>query len=461
MSYTSFYSEDQSSRLTAVPYICMLPELANPALYLEAAERVRKRQLRTRDARPLVPGGPHLAPMDAQLNELARRLANEVSTTYYAFSPVVERRARIAGKERVLQRATPLDDIVLGALARALGQRLEPGLSSRVFSYRRGRSARQALYELRAYLRRHARERPDPRARGLYVLRRDVQGYGDAIPSGADSQLWPQLAAALARAGVEPSARLLGWLRVAFRPPLARGQWLEEPDLGVPTGSPLQPLACNLYLSPLDALCEAEPEGFYARYGDDILFAHPCADVTQRMAASMDARLAELRLASSAQKSGSYYFTAPGRPSPVPGFRGISSLDYLGVRVDFRGAFGMKRDRQRALLRDLRARLIGSRRLLHDLRAEQRARALAEVINAALRPDHPVAGPAAAFVRATLDDRAQLRAIDQLLVRALARSLSGDASVRALRRYPPRRLRAEAGLASLVRQKNRAQKAAS
>lgn len=412
----------------------MLPPLAHPELYRAAAERVRKRQLRAGDPRPLVPGGPHLAAMEAQLDALARQLAQEVSTQFYAFGPVVERRARVAGKERILQRATPLDDIVLGALAQVLAELIEPSLSERVFSYRRGRAARDALREWRWFLREHARLRPDPRQRGLYVLRRDIQHYGDAIPSGADSRLWPQLAAALARAGVEPAPRLLEWLRAAFRPLLARGEWVEEPRVGLPTGSPLQPLACNLYLSPLDAVCEAESLGFYARYGDDILFAHPDAREAVRVRAQIDRTLATLQLASSPGKSGDYYFTAAGRASEVPGFRGVSHLEYLGVRVDFRGAFGLKRARVRALFSDLRARVARSRSLLGDATQAQRASTLAAVINTALSPHHPVANEAAAFLYATADDRSQLRDLDYQLARLLARSLTGDVSPRALRR---------------------------
>ena len=436
----------------------MLPQLAHPELYRAAAERVRKRQLRAGDARPLVAGGPHLAAMEARLDALARQLAQEVSTQFYAFSPVVERRARVAGKERVLQRATPLDDIVLGALAQVLAELLEPSLSARVFSYRRGRSARHALQDWRDFLREHARQRPDPRQRGLYVLRRDISHYGDAIPSGADSRLWLQLAAALARAGVEPSARLMEWLRAAFRPLLARGEWVEEPCVGLPTGSPLQPLACNLYLSPLDAACEAEPEAFYARYGDDILFAHPDARVAARVRAQIDQTLAELQLASSPSKSGDYYFTAAGRASEVPGFRGVSNLEYLGVRVDFRGAFGLKRAHMRSLFSDLRARLTRSRAVLADAAPEQRAQTLATVINAALSPHHPIANESAAFLHATADDRSQLRDLDYQLARLLAHTLTGDPSPRALRHHSPRQLRAQAGLKSLERRKQRANK---
>ncbi len=49
--------------------------------------------------------------------------------------------------------------------------------------------------------------------------------------------------------------------------------------MGLPTGSPLCCPIFNLYLSDLDHLISAYEEGFYARYGDDLLFATPDLDL--------------------------------------------------------------------------------------------------------------------------------------------------------------------------------------
>jgi hypothetical protein len=254
------------------------------------------------------------------------------------------------------------------------------------------------------------------------------------------------------------------WLRAAFRPEVMRGQRILPPcDRGVPTGSPLQPLACNLYLTPLDALCDSVEDGFYARYGDDVLFAHPDAARACATAERIDACIAELGLQANPGKSSAFFFTAPGCPSPLPAFAPARSLDYLGMRVDFQGAFGLKRDKLRALLDDLDGRLSRSAALLprrdRDLRGDTlgpalRAQTLAAVVRAALDRDHPLAHSSALLLAERVDDRGQLRDLDYKLARLLARHLTADASPRAFRRYPPRRLR-ELGLFSLEHQRAR------
>jgi hypothetical protein len=435
----------------------MIERLADPELYIASAERVRARQRRTNDVRPLTPHGPRLAALGTNLDGMARRLARDVKAGGYAFSPVLPRLARIEGKQRALYVATPLDDIVLGALAQALSEVCEPAWSAHLHSYRRGRSPWSAIDALRAYVRAHRALRPDPRTRGLYVLRRDVRGYGDAIRVDAESRLWLQLSDALRTAQIEPTARLLAWLKSAFRPAVEIApERFEWPARGVPTGSPLQPIACNLYLSPLDELCERVPGAFYARYGDDVLFAHPEARVVESCMRAIDACIAALGLELSADKCGAYYFTAAGCASPAPGFRGVSGCDYLGVRIDFRGSTTLKREKLHDLLHDVQQRLARSVQQLKAADAGSCASGLCSIVNAALDPAHPLAHASAAALRMRVDDRGQLRDLDYKLARLVAQALSGRASVRAFRSHPPRVLREQAGLVSLVRERDRA-----
>lgn len=435
----------------------MIKRLADPELYVASAERVRARQQRTNDVRPLTPHGPRLASLGTNLDGMARRLARDVKAGRYAFSPVLPRLARIEGKPRALYLATPLDDIVLGALAQVLSEAFEPTWSAHLHSYRRGRSPWSAIDAFRAYVRAHRAERPDPRTRGLFVLRRDVRAYGDAIGVGAESRLWLQLADALRRADIEPTPRLLAWLRSAFRPAVETGpERFELPTRGVPTGSPLQPIACNLYLSPLDQLCEQVPGAFYARYGDDVLFAHPDAGVVESCAPAMDACIAALGLELSADKCAAYYFTGAGRASPAREFRGVSGCDYLGVRVDFRGSTTLKREKLHDLLDDVQQRLARSVLQLRAADAAGCAAGLCRIVNAALDPAHPLAHSSASALRRRVDDRGQLRDIDYKLARLVAQTLSGRPGVRAFRRHPPRVLREQAGLVSVVHERDRA-----
>ena len=384
-----------------LPSSDLFARLADPALYVASAERVRERQLESGQFRPLADQGPWLQAV-ADLEGFARALARDVGRGEYAFGPVVARKALVRGEMRTLYVASPLDEIVLGALASTFGPLIEPFLSEHVHSYRRGRSALQAVRGFLHYLRAHRASSSERRNWGLYVLRRDVRAYGEAIASGPDSRLWPLLERALERAGYAPQPAHLAWLQSAFRPDVRDGQGAaSRPVVGIPTGSALQPAACNLYLTPVDRRLDSVPGGFYARYGDDMLFAHPDPALVKGLALELDREIESLQLAWSPAKCASLYFNAAGRSAPLPHaeFKGTASLDYLGVRVDFSGVIGLKREKSRRLLRDLQHRLANTDRLLGGEAGEERARDLCAVANALLDPEHPSANPNAAALR--------------------------------------------------------------
>jgi hypothetical protein len=431
----------------------MFDRLADPNLYLASAERVRSRQLQRGDARPLRENGPSLRGLADDLPAMAQALSREVRAGRYVFGPVHCRQVHVGGKQRALYVSSPLDDIVLGGLAQALTELCEPSWSPRVFSYRRGRSAWSAIAELRAFLAAQRRARPKLE-RGLFVLRRDVRNYGDTLPADPESALYLQLTAALERAGVAVSQPVRDWLISAFRPRLRQPDGRESrPARGVPTGSPLQPLACNAYLRELDRLCERVPDAFYARFGDDLIFAHRDPALVRSTASALDREIAALGLEWSAHKSAALYFTEAGRPSPSDGFRATSACEYLGLRIDFRGSVGLTRGKLRALLGDVRRRLRNSGRLLTRASEQKRAAALCAVLNTALDPRHELAQRSTHALFRVVDDRRQLRDLDYKLAGLLAAELSRAPAPRAFRRHPPRRLRA-LGARSIVAERN-------
>ncbi|HET6332512.1 MAG TPA: reverse transcriptase domain-containing protein [Polyangiales bacterium] len=434
----------------------LFARLADPALYVVSAERVRERQLASGQLRPLASDGPWLQGV-LNIESFASALAREVGRGAYQFGAVRSRAAMIRGEMRTLYVAPPLDEVVLGALASAFAPWLEHFLSPRVFSYRRGRSALRAVEDWLQYLRAHRGRSSERRTWGLYVLRRDVRGYGDAIASGPDSRLWPLLREALARAGCAPSPAQEVWLKGAFRPPVIDSNGAQAlPELGIPTGSALQPTACNVYLTPIDRLLESVPDGFYARYGDDMLFAHPNPERVKAIAVELDRELEALKLSWSGSKCAQLYFNLAGRhPAREHAqFRGASSLDYLGLRVDFHGVIGLKHEKSRQLLRDLSLRLAHTDRLLRGAADSDRARDLCAIANALLDPVHPTANSNAVALRYLVSDRSQLRDLDHQIALRVAQQLSAQRGVRAFRKHSPRMLHMELGLTSLVRARN-------
>lgn len=389
--------------------------------------------------------------LTAHAPALARMLAAEVRGGHYAFQPLVPHAAVLNDKPRTIYRIDPLDAVVLGVLTRVLATALEPLLGTHLHSYRKGRSQWTACRALLVYLRAHAQERHDPRTRGLFVLRRDVRRYDENIPVGDDSALWSTLERLLGAQRLGLDGDLQQFLRRAFRPPVVQLSGEPRPlERGVPTGLPTQTIACNCYLLPLDAeLCALG--GFYARFGDDILFAHPEQQVAEEAARRLELGAAALGLSFNPDKSRAFWLTRPGRARPeAPAFAAVARLPYLGFDVGFDGA-RLRSDKRRSLLLALQTRIQHADRLFCTLPAEQRARALCEVVTTAFDPRSPLADRYASWLRLDVMSLAELKQLDHHLALMIAERLSGQRGVRAFRRYPPRALYSQHGLPSLVR----------
>jgi hypothetical protein len=433
----------------------VIDDMSRPAPYERELRRLcqkaRPGHTRGQAGVPLVVLGQHA-------REVARHLAQAVARGTYRGDPVVVRRRMVKGKERLLYTPPLLDTVVQRVAAGHLHRLVLMTLSPRVFSYQEGRSSWQALAELGAYLAEHRRVRARPKDRGLFVIQRDIKAYTDNIPVASWSPLWPMLRASCEHAGAAGGARLFELLRGMLRPEVIA----EEGGLlcritGVPTGTPPMPPVSNLYLSPADELLQRIPGAFYARFGDDILFAHPDAQVAREAAAGLDRIIGELHLTSSGKRPAQVYFTGPGRPSSAwPECHASSQLEYLGCRVGFLGRTSLSRRKLRELLADLRQRIRRTAALLAgDSGAQsERLSTLCAVVNRMLDPNDAQSTAAAGLLRVVLNDRSQLEQLDYRIALTIAETASGWRGPRAFRDVPYRTLRRDAGLRSLVAARN-------
>lgn len=332
-----------------------------------------------------------------------------------------------AGKRREIFVAEWPDRILLMRLGRALAERMEPLLSARVFSFRKGRSHWDALGELRTFL------RGVPAGRPVHVLRRDVTKFGDSIdPARARAQARDQL-------GVEPDSLAGRVLAQGLHITFEEGGVETTLDTGIPSGSPLCPPLENLYLGPLDRQLAALPDTFYARYGDDFLVATSSADTAAEARAIIGTTIGELGLTISPAKALDVTLTHVGQ-----------GFEWLGFRVGRDGRLGCKRARWREARRRVSGELERFVRTAFsaDLDEAQRLAVLRQGVAQILTPS---ANPWLASMVFEQDDPHPLRALDDHLARHLAVTLG-----RALGegRQQGWRLFRRVGYRSLVHQRN-------
>lgn len=428
--------------------------------YEDQIERLHNRHLLSKRMYTLEQEGVPLATLVQARSRLARILAASVAEGWYQSQPAVIREILTEGRGRRVFSYRLTDVIVHATIAGILQDALEPRLSSRVFSYRKGMSRWAAVTDFAAYLRSHRRSNSDPRRRGVYVLRRDVASYADSIPMTATSRLWSMVRENLAAA---PPTSILPehWTLIerAVRPEIFADGHRARASMvsGVATGQPIACVLFNMYLGDLDRALEGVPDSFYARYSDDILFAHPDPDVARSAARTMADVLHALGLRFKEIKACDRFLTRPGRPSPAwPEAKGTSAITFLGTRISADGAISIKQESVRTLLAELETRTRTAAGALEHADLDQTGRLVCAVVNQVL---DPYAGPeswreTAALLERVVTDRKQLAQLDYSLARLVLRVVTGDAGVRAFRRVPYRKVRQEWGLRSLLHARN-------
>lgn len=432
--------------------------LAAPRRYSGQIERLFDRTLFNPARRALIQDGVGLDALFDGQRGIARRLARAAAAGRYAFEPGRIRRIRVDGKEREVFDFRLTDRIVHAVTAAIVEEASRPLLSDRLFSYRRGVSWADAAAGFAAFVRRHRRENPDPRARGLHVIHRDIDSYTDSIPVGPGSPLWEMLAGIL---GGRDAASLPGWatLREVVRPlVLWPGGGLGRLLRGVPTGQPISCVLFNLYLHGLDRRLESVPGGFYARYSDDILFAHPdparareADDVIRGEAARLGLRLKE-------EKGRDVFLNQAARPGSGPEtgrFAGGAAIAFLGTDIHADGTIGLGREAARSLLRDLADRAERTARAARASSPDERGRTVCAVLNRALRPEPaPLRQRSTDILRRLATNRPQLRQLDYRIALLALRAATGLRGPRAFRAVPYGRIRRDWGLGSLLHDRN-------
>lgn len=429
--------------------------LSDHRTYERQIDRLHRRHLLTRRIYELQQDDVSLATVALNRSKVAKLLASTVAAGDYRLEPARIRTIRTGGKARTVFAYRLTDVIVHGAVGNILQEAAEPRLSARLYSYRAGMSWWTPVADFAAYLRRHRQNRPDPRTRHLYVLRRDIDSYTDSIPVGEKSRIWP-----LVREALGSEVRPADWALVqkVIRPDIvSTGGGEACVWRGVATGQPISCVLFNLYLTELDHELGAMPGAFYARYSDDILFAHADADVAREVAGRIDERLSELGLRCNKPKSLDLYLTGAGRPSTGwPEARGTSSVPLLGTRIASDGTVSLGRAKTRALLRDIDRRASRAATAVGGGDRERLGRTVCAMINRVLGArSTPVQQRSAPLLRRAVTDRRQLEQLDYQIARIVLRTVTGRRGVRAFRQVPYRKMREGWGLVSVLDSRNR------
>lgn len=432
--------------------------LTDPRSFRVQIERIFDRTIFSPARHALRQDGVTLDALFDGQRSISRILARTLAGDRYEFGPGRIRTIRVNGKSRDVYSFRLTDLIVQGVVTEVLDEAVRPLLSPRLYSYRPGVSWFHAVFDFAQFVRRHRKSFTDPRRRGLTVIRRDVDSYTDSIPVDPASPIWDMLFKLLGPPDGRLPAADRRMIEDVIRPLI---EWRDGGPVrlirGVPTGRPISCVLFNFYLHELDRRLDSVPGGFYARYSDDILFAHPDALTARQAGRTIEDELSRLGLRLKPEKSLDLFLTPAGRSSDDwPEARGSSVVPFLGTDIKADGTISLDRDKTRSLLRDLADRAGRAARALRGRPPEEIGPTVCAVLNRALSSESALFRQRSAdILRHIVTDRSHLRQVDFLIARIVARAVTGEGGPQAFRTVPPARMRGEWGLDSLVHDKNR------
>ena len=178
-------------------------------------------------------------------------------------------------KKRTVYTYPAAENMVLKLLTWLLLRRYDGCFEDNLYSFRPGRTAKDAVRALRAV----------PGLREMWAYKADVSNYFNSIPV---ERLLPAL-----RGALEDDPRLLAFLSGLLLEPrvLSGAETVTEPK-GIMAGTPLSAFYANLYLRELDRHF-AETGVPYARYSDDIILFAPDRAGAEALAGEVRAILGE------------------------------------------------------------------------------------------------------------------------------------------------------------------------
>lgn len=428
--------------------------LADPGVYEDAIMRIFDKRSRRGQAFAEAAEGVTYFDTATGRRGFSRAIARSVAAGEYQPRPVELWHLESKGKIRAAHMPSFTDHVVGSVLYQLLTTNARCYGLPGVYSYVPGTSNVVAMRALASYVRTHRMRHP---RRPLFVLQSDFDHYGDGLPIGPDAPVWPILREVAVLGSRTGGVSAATWdLITALARPVVHDADAEFVRLnGVAMGTALVPLLSNLAVTPMDRAILGVDGTFYARFNDDFIVAHPDLDSIREADRLIDSLTAELGVKRKAAKELRTALSGNGLPSADdPAYRGGNRIDCLGLSVSHTGTLTVGPHRLRRFIRRVCDRIDGAAGALAGLPMHERARHLVASANVMLDVTSPFAVPGLSALLDTTTDRGVLKDLDFRVARAIAQAATGRPGVRGFRVLPPRSLRGEYGLVSLVNLRN-------
>ena len=383
--------------------------------------------------------------------QFAQALSHDLRKEQFIY-PTIQGLVKIKNhKERPVFQVTGSSYIIQSMLMNILHKGYDKKLSDQLYSYRKGRHARHAVQHLAARIRH--RTSAKQAISDHYVYQSDIRDYAGTIATHPESYLWKkvhQILKACGFADLTPYEQHL--VHGAIAPTICPTSKAQRPrDYGLTQGLPLVNWVCNIYLDHLDHQLSDIPNVDYIRYCDDILLISPCMDHLDASIAVLQSGLASLGLSIHPEKEKRIFLTRAGRPCDQPNYIGSSRIALLGYHIEANGNISPGRRKMKKFIAKIRHRIHTINHAFHQEPERIRCQLICQGVNALLGLESsPMPIFVARFFSIT-NDVNRFKELDFLIAYEIAKCLTKNRSIHALRRYPKKHLQQTYGLKSVFR----------
>ncbi len=324
----------------------MIQKLLDKGIYIDEFKKL-KHKIKDRALSPdsynvteTVTAGWTVRNEDFIIKNIIKTLKNKEYQTPIA----KEKNVLINEKYRLLYGFDWHEAVLQGAMAKVLSDLYSPIFSNSLQSYRKGRGSHNTLLALSKYL------KDIPPDKKVYILRKDIKSYGDSIPH---DKLFEILKVTLDEKDYffEILRKIIGFEYYAFET-----KKLKTKTIGLPTGSPLNNVITNIFLTDLDKKIDSfVPECCYYRYGDDILVATQNKSIAEQITTILEEMIVSKKLKFSEEKSQSFSF------DPISGLN--PKFKYLGLMVNPKGNISLTLEKDEELKDEIKSALVKINRM--------------------------------------------------------------------------------------------------
>lgn len=391
---------------------------------------------------------------------LAKKLAESVARGEHLVRPATPKLVPIGDKLRTFYAFATEDRIIQDVMADTLYEMVSKEFSSKLYSYRKGVSWWDAEISFARYLSKHCRQfKKRPKERGLYVFGHDFSNYTDSFPVADGTPIWDILRKSFKLDHYDPLPDYFWNLLVQYiRPVVVEKNRIPYTNMfGIPMGSPICQQLGNLYTEALDRLLENIEGGFYARYNDDFIFAHPDVQVTKETRKKIEEILEPLGVKLNLPKAQEVFLNPAGRTSEAwPELRGANTVNYLGYTLTAQGMIRLNKKKHRRFLREVRSRARRMWKFLGKPSPDVGGKSLCRAMSEAMDPLSLAPFPDTKGILTVVNDLNHLKELDLDVARILAEEMTGRKGPRVFREVPYKKMRGDWGLRSLFHERHKA-----